>query len=494
MTGKNTSTPWQPWQRLALGLGLAALSAVLLTLAFPPYGAWPLIVVGLIPMILAQHRVMPPHLASLAYGVAIGGFFAGYFGPMFRGGPWFMQALPLFIGFFAALVGAGDRAFHRRTGYRWLALQGSAVWVGIEMIRGLIPTVGTWGFAAYALYDQPWLIQPVSVFSVYGLSLLILLVNHALGLGALALFDRRWRFDAETVAVPRPQALRWVAAVALMVVTWVGGSAALLSLPADSAEEIRVAAVQPAFRIESEEGLWRLFDLTRRAYRGADLVVWHEGALPFDPQANHTEELRALAAEIGAHLVIGYAFPTDAGHVNEAVILTPDGRFLGPFGKDHPVAWSGETSVTRGPFAAYETDLGTLGMMICYDLDFTDTARRIARAGARLIAVPSFDWPAIAAKHYTHLIFRAVENRVAAVKADVAFDSAIIAPSGRVLERTVSASAEQAVLVADVPLGSGGAPVVRLGDWVGWLCLAGMAVFAVATARCLVRRSEAPDR
>lgn len=188
---------------------------------------------------------------------------------------------------------------------------------------------------------------------------------------------------------------------------------------------------------------------------------------------------RTSSFETGAHLVIGYAVETAGGYRNEAVLLTPDGAFLGPFGKDHPVAWSGETSVTRGPYAAYETDLGRLGMMICYDLDFTDTARRVARAGAQLVAVPSFDWPAIADKHYTHLVFRAVENRVAAIKADVAFDSAVIGPDGRILARAVTPKGAQEVLVAEVPLGAGDAPAMWLGDGLGWLALAGMLAFLV---------------
>jgi len=126
-----------------------------------------------------------------------------------------------------------------------------------------------------------------------------------------------------------------------------------------------------------------------------------------------------------------------------------------------------------------------LGTIICYDLDFTDTARKVARNGAQLIAVPSFDWPAVAAKHYSHIVFRAVENRVALVKADVAFDSAIVDPWGRILARAVTPKPEQAILVADVPLGTADAPAIRLGDWVGWLCLVGMGVFValdIATA------------
>ncbi len=478
MPDRRRHLDWRLWHRAILGLGLAVLSAALLTLAFPPYDLWPLILVGLVPVIVAQHRVMPKKLAGLAYGLGIGGFFAGYFGAMFAGGPWFMQGLPVIIAIIAGLTSARDRAFHARTGYRWFVLHGPTVWVGIELIRGVIPVLGTWGFAAYALYDQPWLIQPVSLAGVYGLSFLILLVNYALGLSALALFDRRWCLDEDEWPVSAVMPRRWLYAVGIVLVVWVGVSVALTQCGRDNAPHVRVAAIQPAFKIQTDEGLQKLYALSRQATdQGARLVIWHEGALPFDPQVEHADELRRLAAETRAHLVIGYGVGTEAGYRNEALILTPDGEFLGPFGKDHPVAWSGETSVTRGPYAAYQTDLGMLGMMICYDLDFTDTARRIAAQNAQLIAVPSFDWPAIAAKHYTHLVFRAVENGVAMVKADVGFDSAIIDPQGRILKRVVTPKPEQAVLVVDVPLGTGNAPTVRWGDWAGWLALTGMVGF-----------------
>ena len=474
-------------KRIVLGLTLAALSAAMFTLAFPPYDLWPLVFVGLVPMVVAQHRVLPRRLSGLATGVGISGFFWGYFGDMFAGSVWYMRWLPLFIGVVAALVGGRDRAFHERTAYRWFVLQGAVVWVGIEMIRGFVPVMGTWGFAAYALYEQSWLIQPVSVFGVYGLSLLILLTNYGLALGALALFDRRWRLDADVRAVRPRWANRWLIAMGIVLAVWVGSSLTLMQYGIRNTQHVRVAAIQSAFEIKSDEGLQKMYDLTRQAAaQGAQLVVWNEGALPFDPQVEHTAELRALAIETGAHLVIGYAVKTDQGLRNEATILTPAGEFLGVYGKDHPVAWGGETSLTRGTYLAYDTSLGCLGTIICYDSDFTDTARKVARNGAQIIAVPSFDWPEIAAKHYSHVVFRAVENRVAIVKADVAFDSAIVDPYGRILARAVTPEGEQAVLVADVPLGSADAPVIRLGDWVGWLCVVGMVILAaldVVTAR-----------
>src|SRR5579875_853442 len=45
--------------RVALGLALAGLSALLATWAFPPYGVWPLIFIAWVPMLVAQHRVLP---------------------------------------------------------------------------------------------------------------------------------------------------------------------------------------------------------------------------------------------------------------------------------------------------------------------------------------------------------------------------------------------------------------------------------------------------
>jgi hypothetical protein len=48
----------------------------------------------------------------------------------------------------------------------------------------------------------------------------------------------------------------------------------------------------------------------------------------------------------------------------------------------------------------------------------TDTPRELARRGAKVIAVPSADWPEIATKHYVHGVFRALETGAAVAKAE----------------------------------------------------------------------------
>jgi apolipoprotein N-acyltransferase len=205
--------------------------------------------------------------------------------------------------------------------------------------------------------------------------------------------------------------------------------------------------------------------------------VWPEGALNFDPRENRTDELKRLAADTGAYLVIGHGWRTPQGIRNEVSVLSPEGEFLGVYGKAHPVTYLGETSLTHSGYPAYQTPLGVLGTIICYDLEFTDTARGAARSGAQLIAAPSNDWQSLHDKQYLMPVFRAIENRVAMIKADTQYDSVIVDAYGRILSLTVSSRGADAIVIGDVPLGRADAPQVVLGDWIGWLGLIGMIAF-----------------
>ena len=232
----------------------------------------------------------------------------------------------------------------------------------------------------------------------------------------------------------------------------------------------------------------RLAAQTRQAAaRGARLVVWPEGAFAVDPATSYTNELADLARATGAYLVVAYGVRTPAGFRNEAVTVEPDGRLVGRYGKDHPVGFLGASSISRGSYPTVAANLGgadtTLGTMICADTDFTDTGRKLARNGAKVIAVPSADWPAIATKHYTHSIFRALETGAAFAKAEYNLDSVIVDGYGHVAASAVTPQGASAVLVADVPLREGLPLATRFGDWIGWLCLGGLVARKVWASR-----------
>lgn len=487
-------------RRVAWGLLLSALSAGLLVLAFPPFNLWFLVWFSFLPYIVAQYRIMPPKMASLASATFNGLWLWGYLGPVFGGTGNFMAYLPLMVAGISLLTDSGSRRFHERTGFRWFVPQGLVSWVGIELIRIFIPIAGTWGFVAYTLHSQPWLLQPASIFGIFGVSALIILVNYALGLNVLRLLDQRWQAEAGLPRLSLQLARRWLVITGVTVIIWVGLSIALLWGP--TGNTVRVAAIQPDASpiISANQGRdevvaqlhARMVEQTREAAaQGARIISWPEGALQYDPQVQDPLGLVALARETGAYLVIGYVVDvTEDVFRNEATVISPAGEFLGVFGKDHPVVFGGETSPTRGTYPVYQTPMGTLATIICYDLDFTDTARKVTRQGAQIIAVPSNDWSGIAYKHYTHVVFRAVENRVAMIKSDGGYDSAVVDPYGRVLALATFPEGGEATLVADVPVGSGKSIASQWGDWFGWLCLAAMAFFVVGE-RWLIKRAVA---
>ena len=351
----------------------------------------------------------------------------------------------------------------------------------------------TWAFIAYPFYRQLWLIQPAGIFGIIGMGMLVMMINYVLALLVIGWLDSH--FDLKTKrenniapALSKPFLQRWATAGGIITALWIIISLALLALPLDS-PAVKVAAVQPAVSpiVSFNQGqdmssiYSRMLEQTEEAgNRGAELIVWPEGSFNWDPQVEDRLGLVDTAVETGAHLAVGYVVVLEEGFRNEATVINPEGEFLGVFGKDHPVIMGGETSLSRGTYPVYNTPIGTLGTIICYDLDYTDTARKMATQGAQLIAVPSNDWGTIADKHYTHVVFRAVENRVAMVKADGGFNSAIVDPYGKIIDLAVFPEGGEATLVADVRIGTGnGTITTRLGDWLGWLSLGGLLFFII---------------
>lgn len=480
--------------RLLLGTLLSLLSIGMFLLAFPPYTIWPLVLFAFVPMLLSQYRVMPAQYSSLASAITMGGWLGIFFQNIFSiNGTqadlvWWMQGLPIIIGVINLLADKSKRAFHEQTRYRWFVVEGAVAWIGLEFIRVLI--FGTWGFVSHPLYEQAWLLQPISIFGIFGSGLLIMAINYSLALGVMRWFDTRFRWDALPL-VEAKSSRRWLVGTAVATTLWVAISLIQYAAIPDNPETIRVASVQPGTNVadvlgpESTEAgrqaEWdTLFAQTRAAAaQGAQLVVWPEGVYLGEPQVEQAEALQNLVAETGVYLAFGYIVETPEGLRNESILVTPQGEFSDVYGKAHPVFFAGETSLSRGSYPVHDTELGMIGIPICYDLDFTDVSRIMAGQGAQLLAAPSNDWSGIAFHHYTHTVFRAIENRTAIVKSERAYDSSVVDAYGRILSHTATPEGSQDLLVSDVALGSANSPYIALGDWVGILCLIGFIFFMI---------------
>jgi predicted amidohydrolase len=92
---------------------------------------------------------------------------------------------------------------------------------------------------------------------------------------------------------------------------------------------------------------------------------------------------------------------------NVAVLIGPDGRILGKYRKICLPHAEIEAGVMPGSdYPVFETRLGKIGMMVCYDGFFPEVARELTRRGAEVIAWPVWGCDPLLARA------RANENRV----------------------------------------------------------------------------------
>ncbi len=478
-----------PAGRFVLGVILSILTGGLLLLAFPPYGLWFLAWFAFVPAIFAQYRLLPRKQSSLAPAlyllVWLGPYLARLFGN--TAGPFFT-----YLGVLIAIIAYfmyTERVFHERSGYRWLIVQGVVGWVGFEMVRAtFIPVIATSAFIGYSQASQAWLIQPVSLFSVYGLNMVILLVNYTLGQGVLAWYDRR-RGTPAGEAVDPGTTRKWLLATSLVLVAWVATSLVILGSAPRDAATVRVAAIRanyplPPFLDEvntSQVRFERFAGLAREAAQeGAQVLFTSEMMFGFDPQEEYTEELRLLAAETDTHIFISYVVLAEGQpRRNQTVLLSPDGSFSEAYNKTHlpPGEWY---DFPGGSYPVFDTPLGRLAALICHDGNYTDVARRLTGNGAQLISAGFLEFSGFGEQLWTNMTFRAVENHTAVVVTGAATVAAIIDPYGRQVALDVDIAGSELVLVGDVMLGSGeGTPYTFLGDILGWVMLAGLVGFIV---------------
>ena len=475
--------------RFVLGILLSGLSGVMLLLAFPPYGIWWLTWFAFAPGIFAQYRLFPVKYSSLAPAIYLlvwlGPYLARLFGTQF--GPFFTY-LGVLIGVLSYFT-YGERVFIERTHYRWLVLQGTFAWVGFEMVRAtFIPVIATSAFIGYSQATQAWLIQPVSIFSIYGLNIVIMLVNYTLAQGAIASFDHR-QLPPATKKLDLRFACNWLLAAGALLVVWIGASLVILNRAPDSPKTVRVAALRanyplPAHRDEVNTAKVRFDTFARQARQaasqGAQVLVTSEMMFNIDPQQELTSEFQAIAKETGAYIFIGYSVLTEGQpRRNQVVLLSPQGVFSEMYNKTH-IPPGEAYDAEGGTFPVFPTAYGNMAGAICHDNNYTDIARNLTKNGAQLIAAPFLEFPGFGEQLWQNTTFRAVENRTAVVVTGATSVAAIVDPYGRQIALDVNKVGSEIVLVGDVSLGSGmGTLYTSLGDILGWVSLAGLVGFLV---------------
>jgi len=97
----------------------------------------------------------------------------------------------------------------------------------------------------------------------------------------------------------------------------------------------------------------------------------------------------ALSKEYGLYCAVGLAEKKGGAYFNAAMLTSPEGTIVGVYRKSH--LWINERQVySRGTeYPVFDTDVGRVGMWICYDTRFPEVARSLSMKGASIAFVPT---------------------------------------------------------------------------------------------------------
>jgi apolipoprotein N-acyltransferase len=279
-----------------------------------------------------------------------------------------------------------------------------------------------------------------------------------------------------------------------------------------------IALVQPnvasgeKWEANPDSQIATLIGLSREAAAAqrVDLFLWPEAALPgYLPQ--QAEWVRAVAAfAAGTHTpvltgsldveftthpyqtfnaafyfdALGLTRPYPPYHKHDLVPVVERVPFV-PVSWFRAVPWLGRWSGGFGHGKAlplFPAAIGRFGVLVCYESAFEDLSRKYRRAGADfLVNITNDSWFGRTAgpyQHASHLILRAIETRMGIARAANDGVSEFVDPLGHVTQP--SRLGTQTVVVGPLRSSDVRTPYVRLGDWVGTLCVIATLGFAGA--------------
>ena len=487
-----TDAGYTPTMQRALPWILAILAGLVLALAMPGPGIWPLVVV--FPVLLLEaldrtrtwwHAWLLGWLAGTVHWLAATSWvydvmhhYGGLAAPAASA---VLLGMALYLGIIWALI-AGVVFLVPSVWRIWFF---PVAWVAIDTLRRFQPYQFPWNDLAATVAHQPVALASLPVWGATGLGWALVAVGA--GLWGWLRRDRR-----------HVSAVQLIAAIGLTI------SMSALSPGFESAgAPVRVALLQPGTTLEEkwnpgefEEIADRVWSLTRRAAdAGAKVVLWPESAVPF--RIDTDETYRRIVTELAIDLDIQIILNSIGGSsgnafANSAYLVTTEGispvRYdkvhLVPFGEYVP-PWAEMVTTgalvrevgrfTPGQSATLLPSIVPLGVSICYEVVFPGHSAAAVKNGAEiLITLTNDGWYGHSwapDQHFAQVRLRAAESRRWFARAALTGISGFVDPYGRVPERLEVGG--QGFLIADLTPIRTVTPRARWGDWWFVLCAIG---------------------
>ena len=448
---------------------------MLLALSFPRYGHPAIAFVALVPLLVAlsgwsgRGVALPGVSTWRGFTLGLIAGFIHYAGTVywtgatvstFGGIPPIVAVLvagllALYMAAYVAVFGAITALLVRR--FRviglWLA---PAAWVTTEYLRGILIGGFPWIPLGNTMVTLLPIAQLASLVGVYGLSILVAVLNTGVALAAISNGRRRMIAIATTVT--------------LLVAVSMWGGLRLRSNTLTNGVPITVGLIQGNI---AQSDKWnparagmildRYLQLSRQAVeKGAQFLIWPESSTPFYFDEDPTGDvIRRMVRELRTPLLLGSdefepgdtpksynsGFMLDTAGATAAVYrkmhLVPFGEyvpfqrllfFVGPL-VDAVSAFSRGTRVTMLPVEGH-----MVSTAICYEVTYPSQAREAVTNGSEMLTTITNDaWYGESSAPYQHFemaVMRAIEQGRYLVRSANTGISGIVDPYGRVLIRT----------------------------------------------------------
>ena len=208
------------------------------------------------------------------------------------------------------------------------------------------------------------------------------------------------------------------------------------------------------------------------AKQGAGLIIFPEmfltgyniGDAVFDlaepPDGTGNQKAAAIAQEANIALLYGYPEKCDAGVYNSAILIDRHAKVLANYRKTH-LFGPEENRLFHAGDSLVLTSLEelTIGILICYDVEFPEAVRALTNAGAQLIAVPTalmkpycmIAETVVPTRAYESQVFVAYVNRIG-TESNMAYCglSSVAGPDGHTILR--KGPGEEGVFFANIDI------------------------------------------
>jgi apolipoprotein N-acyltransferase len=402
----------------------------------------------------------------------------------------------LYLGLYMALFGVLFAVLRRRWGLKVALLSSPLVWVAVEFARARV-TGFPWDLLGYTQIDNFTLDRIPPWTGVFGLSLLIAIVNML------------WAMPAAKLLSRSRMGILGLAAVVTIGMMWVEfkGPAPAPDKTMDTAvlvqENLSVGAgMQREF--ESKPAMLSSFAALSRhpdfanANTAAtpDLIAWPESPAEFlDSDPAYRDFMERLARSSSAPVVaddLSLGTRNQDGSYslyNSATFFKSDGSYGGRYDKIHLVPFGeyvpykplffftghlldGLPFIPGTQRVLFDENGKKIGVFICYESIFGDEIRQFVSEGAQVLVNLSDDgWYGDSSAPWEHLDMvrmRAIENRRWILRSTNTGVTASIDPYGRIVDQMPRHV--RGALLARFNFLSGETFYTRHGDWIAWLC------------------------